>query len=443
MAQSTLKRADDIRREFVAKNQVLSENGRQVNPWDFYSVLFQGISVDEKVMIIEAEKRYVSMSLELAIEHGLGRSDIYISPAVYFQNRYKMDFMDKLFAVAVDIDNVNPKILTHILHNMKRGELPTPTAVTNSGSGIHFYYVFDMPLVMFRREREAARGLYNSLHAFFGEGVGMTQRHWIGQPYRVVGGLTKAGDVTTAYVTGERWSPERLASVCNFSWDVVPPVDRSKGATDKMRSFARHIADARNIPLPDLLNFQETYDFIKGNRTFAGFKVSKARQGVSPRWYEETARRVLQDTKEGKRYSSLMALCVIACKCNVSRDILESDVHMIAHFWEQRNDWGAFNRKNVSSALRCYDSKFLTVYRATLEDWLGWSFKGGVKRNGRTQQEHLEKVALTKKTNSVLTLQAYLQKNPDAGRNRAARETGLSRATVSKYYALATSMVKK
>ena len=449
MAVSVLNRTELIREEFAEKNDILAECGEWLSPWDFYDLLFEGIQDGERVMVIEAGKRFVSLPLEQMLEFSLGRDDVYISPAIYYQNRYKSSFLDKLFAIAVDIDNVYPRMLSRLMRSVSNGEYPIPTMITNSGNGVHFYYVFTEPVRTYRNVRDAARDLYDALHAFFGEGLALTQKHWIGQPYRVVGGLTKAGDTTTAYLTGDKWTPEQLATACNSVWRVEAPADRSGPATDKMRSFAAYLAELKGVTVPDFESFNETHDFIRQNRTFAKVRPDGNFINDSPRctpkWYEETRSRVLEETQEGHRYSSLMALCVIACKCGVSKGNVESDIDMISMLWRQdKGRWRTpFNRQNIPSALRLYRPEYLKVRRETLEDWLGWKFpKNSCKRNGRSQAEHLDRVALGKKNNSVFRLEAYFRKNPDASQRQAARETGMSRNTIAKYYLWAKSLIK-
>lgn len=437
------KQTIGIRKEFAEKNLILDEHGEWLSSWDFYSLLFAGLADSEKVMVIEAGNKYVAMHLDEAIELGLGRSDVYISPATYFQNRYKASFIDKIYAVAVDIDNVNPKLLNHIMSNTKHGTLPMPTAVTNSGSGIHFYYIFNQPLITYRNVRDAACRLYDALHVNFGKDFGMTQKHWIGQPYRIVGGLTKAGDVSTAYRTGELWTPEALAEECHSSWNITY-IDKAAGATDKMKMFASALAEVQQVDVPDFTNFYATLDFIKANRTF---REGSKEQLFSPKpgsqkWYEDTRRRVLSETVEGNRYSSLMALAVIAFKCGIKRTELERDFYMIADLWGKESWHTVFNKNNIPAALRCYSPDFARVKRTTLEEWLGWVFTGTCKRNGRTQQEHLEKIAIEKRAKALYKLEQYLKKYPEASKRRISTDTGMSRNTVAKYYDFAIAMIK-
>lgn len=434
---------DQIHIDFDHKNKILSEYGNFISPWSFYELLFHGLEDNEKVMVIEAGRRFVPMFLSEAIKYGIGRSDVYISPAVYFQNYYKSSFLDKLFAIAVDLDNVRPRTLISILNNLQLGEFPIPTVITNSGSGVHFYYIFAEPLKTYRNVREAVRRLYNSLHTFFGEGLSMTQKHWMGQPYRIVGGQTKAGDITTAFMIGEKWTPENLSLACNSVWQmpISEAVSSNVAASLKMQTLAKLIGDRKGLDYPNFSNYKETYDFIFNNRDFStDLNVIKKRV-CYPKWYENTLNKVLYETQEGKRYSSLMALCVIAYKCGIDFQRLEKDIFFISDLWRDKNRWSTpFNSKNVSAALRMYQSNYVRVRRSTLEEWLGWEFKGGCKRNGRSQKEHLEKLALDRKSKSIFLLEKYIKNNPSASRKQTAKALGMSYNTVKKYYEMARTL---
>ena len=440
------RKTQAIRQEFAEKSNVLLDYGTWLSPWDFYSLLFGQLGANDKVMVIEAGNKYMAMPLESAIDFSMGRSDIYISPAIYFQNRYKSSFLDRIFAIAVDVDNVGAKMLHVIMQNIQRGELARPTAVTNSGSGIHFYYIFTNPLIAYRNVRAAAYSLYDSLHSHFGEGINLTQKHWIGQPYRVVGGLTKAGDVSQAFRIGEFWTPETLAIACKSTWQVSQ-LDRAAGATEKMQKYASLLAELQELPKPDFTNFDETYDFINANQKVI-FSARVTNKAVTPpqssqKWYEDTRRRIVHETREGKRYSSLMALCVIAYKCQITREAVERDIYMIADLWSREKWLTPFNRSNIKAALRCHSPNFIKVRRATLEEWLGWTFPGTCKRNGRTQTEHLEKIAVEKRAHSMYHIERYLKDNPVASRKRVALDLGMSRNTVAKYYDWVKKPTKK
>ena len=133
-----------------------------------------------------------------------------------------------------------------------------------------------------------------------------------------------------------------------------------------------------------------------------------------------------------------MALSVIAYKCGVSYEELEADVYMIADMWRHTAQWDSpFNRSNVPAAMRCHSPKFSRVRRETLEEWLGWAFTGTTKRNGRTRQDHLGRVAIGKRIISVDKISKYLKENPNASRAQIAKALKMSRNTVAKYYEIA------
>lgn len=439
-----------IRAEFAEKEVLLSGIGRWISPYDFYDLLFDGLADDERLMVVFSEFKYKAMSLDDMLDVGLGRDDFYVSPATYYQDCFKATFLDKLYAIAIDIDELRPRSMNLLLGSIEKGVIPKPTVITNSGSGIHFYYIFNEPLQTFPSVRKALRNLYNEIHKTLRTGIGVIQKHWMGQAYRVVGGVTKVGDVTTAYRVGNTWTPEQLSNACNISWDIEP-LDKGQGATERMKSFASSLSEKHNEPLPDFSSYTDTFNFIQKYKGFskknASWRNTERKDmytdtppNAKAHWYEATKNKILVKAQEGNRYSSLMALCTIAYKCQIERDVLERDLAMIADVWEENLRWSTpFNRKNVPAALRCYHQDFVKVKRETLEEWLGWEFKGS-KRNGKSREEHLKKIHRQRRGGTLLTISEFIAEHPTANKSQIAKQLKMSRTTVVKYYDTAKSM---
>lgn len=443
-----------IREEFAAKNKTLEENGDWLSPWDFYDLLFGDLE-DRNVMIVEAKVKYKAMPLEEAIDYALGRDDIYISPGIYHEDYYDQEFLDYLHAIVVDVDYVRPGTLKALLSRVRSGEVPKPTVITNSGSGVHFFYIFKEPIYCYPRIRMALRSLYGAVHAAFDTGVGLCQKHHVGQAYRVVGGLTKVGDTTTAWRTGDLWTPEDLGEAVSYKWDPKP-IDKTGPATEKMKEYAKSLAERAGVPEPDYKNYVDTFEFIREHRAIfqatkatrrnmqkSGIYTDKAPNG-KPQWYYSTVPKVLARTQEGKRYSSLMALCVIAYKCRIPEEQLDRDLEEIATIWSEANHrWSdPFKVKNIPAAKRCYHQDWVKVKREQLEEWLGWEFNPQTKRRPKgkrlKQEAHLRRARTSR--NALIAMDKkdaildYLQDHPEASQREIARETGLSRNTVAKYY---------
>ncbi|MGL4547685.1 hypothetical protein, partial [Eubacterium aggregans] len=90
-------------------------------------------------------------------------------------------------------------------------------------------------------------------------------------------------------------------------------------------------------------------------------------------WYNRTVMNIIEKSREGWHYSSLMALSVIAIKCDIPLAQLEDDVSYIAYIWEERADKFVtpFNAKNLDSAVKMHNPKYRKVTRKQLEEWLG------------------------------------------------------------------------
>ncbi len=448
---------DRLRSEFKQKEAILDEYGDWLSGSDFYDYVFHGAEVDARVMVVEAGRRFVAMPREEALEFCQGRSDVYFS-AVHFYDDYKNDdFIDYIYAFVIDLDNLPPKWLREILEGIvERGTAPLPSMVVNSGKGVHFYYVLDEPLYVYPTVRKKARALYAMLNEMF---EFTPDKHSIGHPFRPVGALTKIGNVASGYIVGETWSIEELADAIGYNW-YVPDMASREGlpATEKMVKYAKTLAERNGLPEPNFDNFAETHSFIKALTLGRSRKspvvlddripseyITDMEPNGSPRWYSRTRDGIIERTGLEHRYKSLMALAVIAYKCRIPYEQLERDVDHITQIWvlDQRWSKDPFNTKNVAAALRCYSPKFVRVRRSTLEEWLGWQFRGEKKEPKYSQDEWLERLADQRSAASLRAIRTVLKEDPTLSKAEIARRTGLSRQTVYNHYAAAMTYIKK
>lgn len=447
-------RVDQLRAEFRAKNRFLGTVGVQLAPLEFFDLLYSDLEDDGRIMAVEAKKKYFTVRKGDILDHIKGRDDIYLSPVQFWDDYKKDDYIDKIWALVVDIDHVAPKALEALFRSVQRGTGPMPTVITNSGSGIHFYYILEHPYTLYSRTRRNARELYTALNRIF---EFRTDKHSIGHAYRAVGALTKLGDVTTAFRVGELWTIEDLADAVDYVWIEPPPAAGEQvKPTDKMVSYAQFLAKHSGEPEPDYTDFNAVHAFIR-----AQHKQSFVRSGLDPRdfssdragmyttaapnagqgWYYDIRSKVMQRTELTHRYSSLMALCVIAYKCRIPYDQLKNDIDNIADEWEVSPRWAQdpFNRKNVPDALRCYSQRFVKVRRETLEEWLGWSMQ---RRDPpkRSQKDHLSHVADLRRGRSLGRIMEVLRTHPTASKSEISRLSGVSRPTVCKYFEAAKAL---
>lgn len=427
----------DYRAEFKEKENILAQYGEWISPYEFFDLVFQGS--DMKMMLVRGGDKFFAMERSEGIEYCLGRDDVYVCMAGFYDDCKKDDFIDELYAFVIDIDNVRPSILERIVSRVLsdgRDAPPRPTLISNTGYGIHLYYVLDGPLKTYPTERKKARELYKALNDAFAYNV---DRHSIGQAFRPAGGMTKLGDIATAYRLGDVWPIRELANEIGYMWDQVRYADTGLPATSRMIQYAGDLADRYEVPEPDYSNFQDTYDFIKAH--------AAKRKKLHSSFYDWTRMAVLERTEINHRYKSMVALAVIAYKCGVPKEQLEKDLRYIAAEWRKRPGWEnePFKEaRNIPAALRCYNEKALTTRPATLEEWLGWSFPRRPKQKPtRNIHDHLEYVAGIKEARCLDKIAAVLMDDPAASKTKVAKAAGVSRTTVYKYYDEARSRAER
>ena len=67
------------------------------------------------------------------------------SPISYYGKRRTGNNARRAYALAFDLDGVEMPQLRDVLHQSKRGIIPRPTYIVNSGRGLHLYYFIERP----------------------------------------------------------------------------------------------------------------------------------------------------------------------------------------------------------------------------------------------------------------------------------------------------------
>lgn len=199
---------------------------------------------------------------------------------------------------------------------------------------------------------------------------------------------------------------------------------------------------------------------------------------LSPRnrgLYDNTLRRIHDETKPGSRYMSMFALAGLAYNCNVPKSALERDLEALMDSeWGHKlspTDGKPITSKDVKAALLGYNPIGCLRPREMIEDVVGWFYNPPAKRNGRKRRDHLwgdwyvkdkdgsfkqvvniardnrrlasEKsrdcAAKTKRESSIERLSAYLAEHPASSKRAACAALGMSRTTVTKYWSTACS----
>lgn len=416
---------DYIREQFEEKNMVLAAFGREVSPFTFYEDIFGDTEQEIPVVFIDegegqATKHIVPMSIDEAMEQCEGRNDMLMGGCTYFNNWISKKSAKDIYSFIIDMDNVYSGTLLNALRQEWRTangeELPMPTYIVNSGTGLHLYFVLTEPIPNYHVTTENLDKLYRAL------AVQQTtkrvylkkQVQWFGQDFRMAGGQNKYNWKNTVFKVGEKWDIDELGKAVGLK-DV---------------HFLRYGEKRTKKP--------------------AGKKKSRAkRQGwrSNRAFYDYAVKECRAKTKEGNRYTSMCALSVIAWKCNVPQEELEKDLLSLLPDYN-KGATRQIKEKEIYSAMKMYNAKAMLTPRERLEDWQGWEYKP-IKRNGLNQTQHLylarrrkedmKTIGLPMKAsegrpNAEQVVKAWRESHPDGRKADCIRETGLSKPTVYKWW---------
>ena len=396
-----------LRAEFADKNAILRREYREIAAFDFYDFLFSG-DLSEKTYVTEG-KTYASARVEDILEMSSFRADVYIPPASFFNGAYRTCCMKQIFALVLDIDNLAPVQLRRLIDTIRtKPELPTPTLIINSGSGVHLYFCFEKPIDAYKRRLPTLRDMLAKLAVIY-TGHGKMDRHPLIQSFRPPGAQTKLGDIATAYTTGLRWTVPFLAAIlgvdaAQWEGDTVTTNDKKPALPPKPRK-------PKVAVLPRV---------AAGERLF---------------WY--CGDRTYKMTDLGNRYLALFALAIVGYKCRVPQEKVIGEMESLIDCWNSVHPDNPVAYSEIKKAMKGYSQDFVMVTAATLEEYFGWSFERKIPRRGRTREKHLLRARAVKdalqKIEKQQAIEEYLEKNPNATTREIAAKLHMSLTTVGKY----------
>lgn len=346
-----------IEQEYYKKNMILEQFGEWVDAETLYEDIYGDMEQVVPVVFIDEDedtKHMVKMSVDEAIDQAVDRNDILLGGSTYFKNFVSKATAKDVHALIIDMDNVWAGVLQSAFQNdwnEDDKELPKPTYIVNSGTGLHLYFLFDEPIPHYVCNSEKIDQLYRRLAVQQTTSRIYLQKQvqWFGQDFRMAGSLNKYNWRNEVFRVGEKWDIDRLA--------------QAVGMEDT--HFVRY-------------GEPRTRQLVKRERT----KNRTKRKGwrCNQGFYDYTLERCRNETKEGNRYMSFCALTVIAWKCNVPISKVEQDLKGLIPKYNK----GAkrqITEKEIEHALRMYNEKAMLTQRERLQDWIGWEYKPQTNRH--------------------------------------------------------------
>lgn len=367
-----------------------------------------------------------------------------MSPISYIGKERLSENARILYALTIDLDGViikdgkDPiglKTLFHQIENIER--IPMPTIIVSSGTGLHLYYVFKEPIMLFRNvvkqfqkyKKELTRLIWQGYITNLEDNI---QYESLFQGFRMVGTITKKGERARAFLTGEKITVEYLNQFVREEFKVKEFAYRSNLTLDKAKEKFPKWYEKRIIQ-----------------------KRSKGTWTVNRAVYDWWKRRIVEEAKTGHRYYCMMMLAVYARKAGIDREELESDAFMIMEMFDRlpATEDNPFNEKDVLDALQAYEDRYMT-YPINSISYLTDIYIEKNKRNYQNQRDHLEEARAIRdirmkrigkhwsdgngrpKNSGTKEeiIKEYRKNNPFAKKSDCIRDTGISKMTVYKWW---------
>ena len=402
-----------------------------------------------------------------SLEELMGRYKFVVTtPATYVGRRRFKSNARYLYALAFDLDEVGVPEMSEVIHQQTIGMTPQANIIVNSGDGIHLYYILAKPMPLYPKVYETltnikkalTRLIWNKASSRTGED-NQVQIQPIIQPFRVPGSRTKHGDIVTAWHNAD--APlhtieelNRFASKPTLKYLNSGVSQEQAQALDKGAYSTNRLTKARAKEL-----YPEWYQ--RRIEEGAPRKTWNVHRGLYEWWLNK-----LWESDQvaiGHRYHCIMFLAVYARKCNVPFEELKRDALKLVPRMEALtgNTGRHFSVQDALDALKAYKESSETYPRQLIEDRSGLRIEPN-KRNGRPQDLHLKlargsrdilqeakgrkdwregngrpkgSIVLAEDSPQYAKVQEWRDRNPNSNnKSRCARETGLSRPTVRKWW---------
>lgn len=399
------------REDFIAKSELLRTVGRELTPYQFYEAIFgQEYEKRDYIYVLEEERTYrIAKGFEEISHLAMFRKDLYIPMASFFSRHYKMDKLEKLYALVVDIDEIRPGGLRMLINSKIAHHKIKPTLIMNSGSGVHLYYVFSIPVDCYHHRKIKLKELHTKIKQLFMIKSNMPVTYKLDkkvsliQSYRLLGSLNKFGQQTMGIQYSIRTSAEDMCKWLKVDWHKSSRLKKAKE--------------------------EEKTDMKKA-------KVERLiRPTASRRFYNHCFSRIGFETPIGNRYLALFALAVVAYKCRVTEEQLRIDMETLVEAFNEMASADPIYPNEIEKAVTGRSRKAILTPSQQLEEWFGFEFKRN-KRNGRKRSEHLQMAREIKSVRTSGQTSKKVLKLIEQGLNKTqiAKELKMSRMNLYKTY---------
>lgn len=369
-------------------------------------------------------------------------------------------------ALIFDIDAVNVAKLRNIIGMSETKLIPTPTAITVSGNGVHLVYMLSEPIPLYPAKAKMLGDLKSMLtRKLWNEHTSLDpniQYQGLIQGYRTVGTPTKRGHITRAFkISGKVDIGELINSIDEI--DIAPLLKPEKGEVYSKRiqkllkdkKLTEHMLEELcyydyHTPLDEAKElWPDWYERrIVKKEELRHWKTNRA---VYDWWFN-----IINDkkmVKVGHRRNCIYCLAAYAQKCDIDENEFIKDAFSFLDLYESltNSEDNHFTKDDIQSAIDMYYSNDLTrMSKKAIERLSGIKIPNKKRNSSKLhQKEHLkrcrEKRDVQLKNGEARynvngrptvenKIKEYLSAYPDERNiSKISRETGVSRPSVYKY----------
>lgn len=368
---------------------------------------------------------------------------IIISPISYYGKSRKTENARVMYALGVELDGLRIKEsgeqvgYNELKYEFSTGYLPTPNYIVASGNGLHLYYIFEKPLMLFDNvkkslmnyKREITRKLWNKYTTIYHQEEKI-QYESAFQGFRLVGGVSKKKERTKAFRVSEKH------------------VD-----IEYLNKFVTKENEIEIAYKSELTLAEAKEKYPKWYQDRIVDKKPKGSWIVKRDLYDWWLREIKKKRTVGHRYYCMMILCIYAIKCDISSEELERDCYSLLELFDNDSyeENNRFTEKDIADALQAFEDKTLVTYPINII-----SKRSGIdikrnKRNGRKQSEHIklmnfirdeingnrtwyDKSPHTGRKTKEVIIKEWQKNNPKGKPKDCILDTGLNKNTVYKWW---------
>lgn len=360
----------------------------------------------------------------------------------YYGRKNVSEHQDRCFALIFDIDGVLDVTLPRLFHMADVGLIPMPNLVALSGHGLHLYYIFDEPLQLYPETKVQLKSLkYELTRKLWYDRLSVdehVQQQGINQGFRPIGGRTKTGKRVRVFETRQqKWTIEALNGFVDADHQVEP---------QKVYKTPKVSIEMAKKKWPEW--YEEVVEESQPRRRW---KTEEKVHGDNPHaLYDWWIRKVKDGASYHHRYFCVMCMYIYGVKNGISKEKVTQDALDLLPFFNGISEEAVqdpFTEDDIKSASDCYDLRFATFPIKDIEKVSDIPIRKN-KRNNRGRATHVKvmtavrdalypdgewrnkKGAPTKKE----AVETYAIKHPGASPTQAARDLGISRPTVYKWW---------